>query len=188
MGGSTLRLLVLFYLLLAGAGLGVMTWFGLIGGLGLPKDPPGILVGLGAGAALGAVLVALSRLGSRYAESVRRLEAGLRSLLGPMTRLEVVIAALASSIGEEFLFRGAMQPLIGLWPTALIFGVLHRGPNRLFAIWPILAALAGLLLGVLVEWSGSVWPAVVAHALINGLNLEYLVGRKVSAPAGRGEE
>lgn len=180
MSGSTLRLLVLFYFVLSGVGLIVMTRFVGLESLGLPSDPPGSLLGMMGGVAVGGGIVLLSRLGSRFAVSVRRLEDGFRSILGPMTRGQVAIAALASSVGEEILFRGAMQPLLGLWPTALIFGVLHRGPTRLFSVWPLLAFGAGVLLGGLREWSGSVWPGVVAHVLINALNLDYLVGEKAT--------
>lgn len=33
--------------------------------------------------------------------------------------------AVASGIGEELLFRGALQPIFGLWPTTFLFAVAH---------------------------------------------------------------
>lgn len=36
-----------------------------------------------------------------------------------------LLLALASGVGEELLFRGALQPVLGLWPTAVLFALLH---------------------------------------------------------------
>lgn len=36
-----------------------------------------------------------------------------------------ILLALASGVGEELLFRGALQPVLGLWFTAVIFALLH---------------------------------------------------------------
>ncbi|HEX6384779.1 MAG TPA: CPBP family intramembrane glutamic endopeptidase [Anaerolineae bacterium] len=36
-----------------------------------------------------------------------------------------VLLALASGVGEELLFRGALQPVLGLWFTAILFALLH---------------------------------------------------------------
>lgn len=36
-----------------------------------------------------------------------------------------VLLAIASGVGEELLFRGALQPVLGLWFTAILFALLH---------------------------------------------------------------
>jgi membrane protease YdiL (CAAX protease family) len=81
----------------------------------------------------------------------------------------VVIAVLAA-LGEELLFRGALQPLIGLLTTALLFGLLHATAVAHI----VLAGLLGLLLGWLYRWSGSLWSPIAAHLgvdLVTGLLL-----------------
>jgi membrane protease YdiL (CAAX protease family) len=41
-----------------------------------------------------------------------------------------------------------------------------------------MAFAAAVRLGGLFEWSGSVWPSVLAHAAVNFVNLLYLVRRE----------
>ena len=88
---------------------------------------------------------------------------------------DVVFIALLAAFGEELLFRGALQPLIGLVPAALIFGLLHA--TSLPHI--VLASLLGLWLGLLYQWSGSLWPPIVAHLALDtatGLLLTHRLG------------
>ncbi len=63
------------------------------------------------------------------------------------TAWEWFILALAAAIGEELLFRGALQPVFGLWPTALLFAVAHIQ----YSITPATAFLlvVGVVLGYL---------------------------------------
>jgi membrane protease YdiL (CAAX protease family) len=78
--------------------------------------------------------------------------------------------AVLAGLGEELLFRGALQPLIGLVPIAVIFGLLHA--TALAHV--ILATLLGLWLGWLYLWTESLWPPIAAHAaldLVTGLLL-----------------
>lgn len=71
--------------------------------------------------------------------------------------------ALMAALGEEPLFRGVLQPLIGLVPTAVIFGLLHATS----AAHVILAGLLGLVLGWLYQWGASLWPPIAAHLTID---------------------
>lgn len=83
---------------------------------------------------------------------------------------DYVLIALMAAVGEELLFRGALQPLIGLLPMAALFGLLHLTS----VAHVILASLLGLLLGWLYQWSGSLWPPMAAHFwvdLVTGLLL-----------------
>src|SRR5438105_669111 len=74
-----------------------------------------LLVGPGLGVALGLGVVALTRVATRHFQWARDLHASFRDLLGPLTIREIVILALASSVGEELLFRGALLPWLGVW-------------------------------------------------------------------------
>jgi membrane protease YdiL (CAAX protease family) len=70
--------------------------------------------------------------------------------------------------GEEILFRGAIQPIIGLWWSSLIFVLLHSGTyqvrslNWKKAVFGFLVFSVSLLLGYLFENVGLL-AAVVAH-------------------------
>jgi membrane protease YdiL (CAAX protease family) len=82
--------------------------------------------------------------------------------------------ALISSFGEELLFRGAIQPFLGLWFTSLVFGLLHLDPEGGVSAWTVWAMLAGVVLGAATEVTGSLWPAVVIHFVINLVGLRSL--------------
>ena len=60
---------------------------------------------------------------------------------------EWFILALASGIGEEILFRGALQPVFGIVFTSLLFAIVHVQ----YGLTPITLAvfLLGLILGIL---------------------------------------
>jgi membrane protease YdiL (CAAX protease family) len=96
---------------------------------------------------------------------------------------DYVAVALMAALGEEPLFRGALQPLIGLGFTAALFGLLHATS----AAHVVLAYLLGLLLGWLYQWSGSLWPSIAAHLTIDlatGLLLARTLRQRVSSARG----
>lgn len=104
----------------------------------------------------------------------RVLHGELRPIARGISTTGIVVVAVLSAVGEELLFRGLLQPWLGLVPQALLFGVLHqiRGPSRW--VWVGWASFVGLALGALFALTGSLFGPLVAHALINGLNLHYL--------------
>lgn len=92
----------------------------------------------------------------------------------------LLILALLPGICEELLFRGLILPIfidwtgkkqLAIWLSAFIFSFIHF---QFFGFVPRL--ILGAILGYLVVYSGSIWPAVIAHAFNNGLVtvLEYL--------------
>jgi membrane protease YdiL (CAAX protease family) len=87
---------------------------------------------------------------------------------------DFVIIALMAAWGEELLFRGALQPLIGLVPMALMFGLLHATSVAHI----VLAGFLGLWLGLLFEWSGNLWPPIVAHLTLD-MATGLIVARKL---------
>src|SRR5690606_27765149 len=93
----------------------------------------------------------------------------------------VIVLAGLSAIGEELLFRGLLQPAVGLLPQALLFGIVHqmRGPSRW--VWVTWATVVGLGLGIIFQLTGAIVGPIVAHAIVNGLNLSYLKHHDVGA-------
>lgn len=104
----------------------------------------------------------------------RRLERALAEAMGPLTGSEALLLAALSAIGEEALFRGAMQPAVGLIAASLAFGLLHVGPGREFLPWTAMAIGAGFLFGLLALWTGDLIAPILAHASINFVNLRRL--------------
>jgi membrane protease YdiL (CAAX protease family) len=144
-------------------------------GLGLTGLPPGSLLAWSVGLTLGGLVI----LGVfRWVAARRDLAEHplLRALLprSGRERLAFVGLSLAAGLGEELAYRGyaisALAPVTGpgtaAVATSAVFGVLHAYQG------PLGVARAGLL-GGLLAWgflaSGSLWPAIVAHAALDML-------------------
>jgi len=73
--------------------------------------------------------------------------------------------AVATGIGEELLYRGALQPVLGIWLTSLIFALGHvQYLNPFF----ISIFISGLILG----WARNRWglgTAIWSHFMYNAL-------------------
>jgi len=126
------------------------------------------------GLALGLFVVLLSRFATHHYGWARNLHHSFRGLLGRLSGREVLVLALASSVGEELLFRGALQPWLGLWVQALVFALLHIGPSWRFVPWTVWAFAMGICFGLMFRWSGDLGGPIVAHFTINFLNLHYI--------------
>ncbi|MFO0933216.1 MAG: CPBP family intramembrane glutamic endopeptidase [Planctomycetota bacterium] len=130
---------------------------------------------------MGALVVGASHLAARASPVVDRAWQALEALLGPIDTRTALLLALFSGVAEELLFRGALWPHLGLAGTSLLFGLVHVLPRRALAVYPVFAAVVGLLFGLLREGSGSVLPPMIAHVVVNGTNL-LLLARRPSAP------
>ena len=76
------------------------------------------------------------------------------------------------AIGEEFAFRGWLQPAIqkvsgnphvAIWVSAFLFSALHM---QFFGFLPRM--FLGAMFGYLMYWSGNLWIPIVAHLVNNG--------------------
>ena len=81
------------------------------------------------GLAFGAAVVVLTRLMVPRFAWARSLHKELRPFARGMSLSTIIVVALLSSLGEELLFRGLLQPLIGLVPQASLFGLPHQAPG-----------------------------------------------------------
>jgi membrane protease YdiL (CAAX protease family) len=137
------------------------------------------LLGVGAaGASMGLVTLlykssktferALRESGTRVGEEALRL-AGY-----PVMLVVVVMAGL----GEEVLFRGGLQPIVGVLPAALLFGFSHGGWRREMWAYVVAASISGGLFGLLYQLTGNLWAPIIAHALHN-LMSTLLLGKRV---------
>jgi membrane protease YdiL (CAAX protease family) len=138
-----------------------------------PRWP--LLAGPIVGIAVGLGVVGLTRLATRHFAWAQHLHVSFHDLLGPLTGREIVILALASSIGEELLFRGALLPWLGPWWQAVVFALLHVGPGRRFLPWTASALLLGAGFGWLAVWTTNLGAPIAAHFMINFLNLRFIV-------------
>jgi hypothetical protein len=143
------------------------------------------LLGAIAGVLIGLGYVFASRLAVHRFEWARALHRDMRAMLGPLPDSEAVVLAVASALGEEIFFRGALLPAIGLSGSSLIFALLHVGPKLRFLPWTVSSFVAGLMFGQLFIWSGDLTGPVVAHFTVNFLNLRFLSAHEMPCLPGR---
>jgi CAAX protease family protein len=90
--------------------------------------------------------------------------------------LNALWIGLCAGIGEELLFRGALQPLVGIWWTGLAFTLLHyqtggfRSMNPMKWAYAALVFLASLLLGYVFDALGLI-AAALTHSTIDVVGL-----------------
>ncbi len=101
----------------------------------------------------------------------------------PGERLGIaLLASLLAPLCEEAAFRGYLQgalltrrrPAAAVGLGALLFAVMHLDPVRFPAV-----LVLGALFGWLAWRSGSLWPAVAAHAAHNGLGSALVLAAEV---------
>lgn len=127
------------------------------------------------GALAAALVIALSALYTRHSRSGAQLARALARTIGPLRPGQAWLLALVSGIAEEAFFRGALQPVVGLWLASLLFAAAHFVPRREMLPWSAFSLGAGLLLGGLYAVTGNLLAPIVAHVGVNGVNLNRLV-------------
>jgi len=96
--------------------------------------------------------------------------------------LNLATIAILPAIGEELIFRGVFQKILGrlfrsdhiaIWVTAIIFSTIHF---QFYGFIPRL--ILGLVFGYLFLWSGTLWLPVIAHFVNNAFPviLAYIQG------------
>ena len=140
----------------------------------LPDQDPAIFAGVIGGLAAGLGIVFASRMALYRFDWARSLHRELRHLLFPLAEGEIVVLAAASSVGEEMFFRGALLPSIGLVTSSAVFALLHIGPKARHLPWTLSSFGAGLLFGAMFLWTGDLTGPVLAHFLVNFLNLRHV--------------
>jgi len=100
----------------------------------------------------------------------------------------LVVIALLPALGEEFLFRGAMQPifikwfkypLLAIFVTSFIFSAIHLS---WYGFIPRL--VLGMVLGYMFYYTKNLWYSILAHFVNNGLMvtllyIDYLQTKKI---------
>jgi uncharacterized protein len=83
--------------------------------------------------------------------------------------MNLLFIAVFAGVGEELFFRGVLQrifiklfksPCAGILVTAIIFSAIHL---QFYGFIP--RFILGILLGLIYWYSGSLWPAIIAHTV-----------------------
>jgi membrane protease YdiL (CAAX protease family) len=106
----------------------------------------------------------------------------------------IVLVTVIAPLGEELFFRGfffgALRnwhgPILAAVLSGLVFGLVHAGSAPVGYLVPL--AIFGFGLCMLYELTGSLYPAIVLHALNNsialGANQEYGAGVIIAMMVG----
>ncbi|MEW6580629.1 MAG: type II CAAX endopeptidase family protein [Chloroflexota bacterium] len=107
--------------------------------------------------------------------ALRRIERRLVAVLdvAALRPHHAIIFGLLAGVPEEILFRGALQPTLGLLVASLVFGALHAVTLAYF----VYAGVAGMLLGALALWRGALWAPIAAHTVIDVIMFALLIRR-----------
>lgn len=86
----------------------------------------------------------------------------LSELIQTRPTWQLGVLALSAGVGEEVLFRCAVQTYLGLWLTAVLFGALHALTFTYFVV----AVAVGAYLGAIWVWAdGNLFVPVLVHTV-----------------------
>jgi uncharacterized protein len=126
------------------------------------------------GIAFGGLAVVSTRAAVTRFKWARGLHAALRPFARELSLPMILCIAALSAFGEELLFRGLLEPAVGVIPQAIVFGVAHQIPGPSRWVWVTWATVMGLALGAMFQLTGSLVGPLIAHAMVNAINLLYL--------------
>jgi len=135
------------------------------------------------GFALGAIVIVINYFLDKF-PLFSRLNAAIAHYLPDLGFTDIIILSIASSIGEELLFRGALLQVIGIHVSSFLFGFLHYGGKRPFLLWGVMGWVMGYLLSGLFLATGSLLSPILAHFTINYFNLIHLTNSYTSQTSG----
>lgn len=118
------------------------------------------------------LVVALTVLSKRFARAIAR--SGSRTAVDSVEQWgwpAMLVIGIGAAAGEEMLFRGGLQPTVGIALAALAFGLAHGGWRREMWAYVVSAVLAGLVFGNIFSITGDLWSSFLAHATHNSVSI-----------------
>lgn len=131
-----------------------------------------ILNFVSAGIIFGIVMIWMTEL-DYFEQSLRKYKNLLSQF--ELNRGHVIFLSICAGVGEEIFFRGALQPLLGIVLTAVIFVAIH-GYYSLKDMRVNIFAVALTLFIVLLGWAAetfSLWHAIAGHFAYDLVLLAY---------------
>jgi membrane protease YdiL (CAAX protease family) len=147
----------------------------------------GLSLGLGAWLAVIMALVAIAgvliALGAK--DMVPKQPPALVPLIAALPFGVRLAVSLSAGVVEETFFRGFLQPRMGIVLSTAFFALAHLSYGQPFMLVGI--TLLSLIYAFLVRWRQSIWAAIAAHALFDGVQLLVVVPmvlKLIQGPAG----
>ena len=147
-------------------------------GLVAPNVSREVLIGLLLGAcAWGVVLLALLAAAlAIYAiggEKALPKPSAIVPWIASLPVLVRLMVSLSAGFVEETFFRGFLQPRLGIALSTGCFVLAHLSYGAPFMLLGI--TLLSLIYAFLVRWRQTIWPAIAAHALFDGIQLLVII-------------
>ncbi len=142
--------------------------------VGAPPTLASVLAWGGVGALFAGIVIIGSDLAAERFRVVADMGSAFEDVLGDITWPQAFFLGLFSAFGEEMLFRGALTPSLGIIGSSIVFALVHWPMERRLLLWPIFAGGIGLAFGWAFEASGHIAGPIVAHFLVNFVNLGML--------------
>lgn len=112
------------------------------------------------------LLLGLQLLFHRYVSKDRLTEEINILLINTFSLPELTGIFFFGALTEETLFRGILQPVLGILTASLLFTLIHfRYLKKIFLILEVF--LMGLILGLTYFLTGTVWIPVFCHFTVN---------------------
>ena len=127
------------------------------------------------------ILVGLHFLFRELFPSYTQHRAFLHKLIGESRKIDVLSLTILASLAEELLFRGVLQPYLGLSITGLVVCILHLSPYGVLTAWSGYAFCFSFLQGILFAYSHSLFPSWLLGILIH-LHLYWQVSHDSPSP------
>ncbi|MET3727972.1 membrane protease YdiL (CAAX protease family) [Fictibacillus halophilus] len=87
-------------------------------------------------------------------------------IFGSLSYVHIFFLTGIIAFAEEWLFRGVLQSLLGLFLTSIIFAVLHVRYIKKPVLFSIVCGLS-FWLGMIYEMTDNIWVPFIAHFLID---------------------
>lgn len=104
------------------------------------------------------------------------------AIAGSLTLLGALGVAIVTGLSEEVFFRGFLQPRIGLWGQAVVFGLAHL--NYVDVMEVLVTFALALAFGLVYRRTGNLWAPIGAHFLFNLIQLIIGIYAPEAAPTG----
>lgn len=111
-----------------------------------------------------AALFAVALINTRRFRSVKTFFENLITGVNP-SFISIIFYSFCAGVGEEILFRAGIQPIIGIWPAAILFVLLHgyiHPANLNLTIYGIFLIIMSAGFGYLFRFFG-LGSAIIAH-------------------------
>ncbi|GAB2692610.1 CPBP family intramembrane glutamic endopeptidase [Paenibacillus thermoaerophilus] len=128
---------------------------------------PGGSEWIGWGLGLAGVVLAVDLAVARFVPEDVTDDGGInKRIFGRLPLWHIALLSLVVAVCEEMLFRGAVQHFAGPYWTSIVFAAIHVRYLRHWLMTGLVFSIS-YGLGVVQDWTGTIWAPIAAHFAID---------------------